>query len=219
MTKKRIIAVAGLIGSGKDTVANYLTNHHGFMRMSFASSLKDAVSVIFGWPREMLEGVTKTSREWREQQDEWWSNRLGMNITPRWVLQNWGTEVLRHHFHDHIWIASLEYRLLHTKDDIVITDARFKNEIDAIKRLGGITTRIVRGPAPEWYEAAVSYNRGERGNMTWALSRSKLETAGIHASEYSSVGLDYDCILTNDGTIDELNQQINSLLQSHPNAR
>ena len=78
-----IIGVVGSIGSGKDTVADYLANFHSFRRESFAASLKDAVSVIFGWDRTLLEGRTKESREWREQQDEWWTKRLGINITPR----------------------------------------------------------------------------------------------------------------------------------------
>jgi hypothetical protein len=207
----RIISVAGLIGSGKDTVAGYLVNHHGFKRMSFAESLKDAVAVIFNWDRELLDGVTKTSREWREQRDEWWSKRLDMNITPRWVLQYWGTDVLRRHFHDDIWIASLESKLMMTKDDVVITDARFRNEIIAIKAAGGITTRVVRGPEPDWYEHAINYNKGE-GQIGWSIGKTHLDRSNIHASEYSHVGLDYDCVLDNNGTIDELNTQISQLL-------
>jgi len=83
-----IIGICGLIGSGKDTVADYLVNEHGYRRESFANPLKDAVAAVFGWDREMLEGRSKESRQWREQTDAWWSERLGMNITPRWVMQN-----------------------------------------------------------------------------------------------------------------------------------
>ena len=64
-----IIGICGFIGSGKDTIADYLVNLHGFRRESFANSLKDAVAQIFGWDRIMLEGRTKQSREWREQRD------------------------------------------------------------------------------------------------------------------------------------------------------
>jgi hypothetical protein len=207
-----ILGVTGLIGSGKDTVADYLCTFHGFKRVSFAASLKDAVSSVFGWDRELLEGSTKTSREWREQTDIWWSTRLQMDITPRWVLQYWGTEVLRNNFHKDIWVASVENKLRQSKDNIVITDCRFVNEVNAIKNAGGTTMRVVRGKQPEWYDAAVSYNKGEVGNMSWSISKAKLDKLRVHASEYSSVGLDYDHYVDNNGTIDELHTSIKSII-------
>ena len=137
-----IIGVCGFIGSGKDTVADYLTNFHEFRRESFANSLKDAVSMVFGWDRTLLEGRTKQAREWREEQDDWWTARLGMPITPRWVLQYWGTEVCRKAFHDDIWIASVENKLRNSRDNIVISDCRFPNEIKSIREAGGIVIRV-----------------------------------------------------------------------------
>lgn len=208
-----IIGVTGFIGSGKDTVANYLTTFHGYKRISFAGTLKDAVSKVFGWDREMLEGTTKSSREWREQLDLWWSERLGIpELTPRWVLQQWGTEVCRQGFHNDIWVASVENQLRKSRDNIVITDCRFANEIEAIKNAGGITMRVERGDKPEWYDSAVAYNRGPNGNSLWSISKSRLDKFKIHASEYSSVGLQHDYYLNNNSTIDELHKQVESII-------
>ena len=211
-----IIGVCGFIGSGKDTVADYLTNFHGFRRESFANSLKDAVAHVFGWDRTMLEGRTKTAREWREQVDPWWAERLNMpNLTPRWVLQYWGTEVCRKSFHDDIWIASLENKLRNSKDDIVISDCRFPNEIKSIKDAGGIVVRVVRGDEPEWYDAAIDANSGDR-HMGWALGRKKLEDLKIHASETAWVGTKFDVILDNNASIDDLYLQVKSLVLENP---
>jgi hypothetical protein len=219
-----IVSVSGLIGSGKDTIASYLINFHHFKKMSFASTLKDAAASVFSWDREMLEGSTASSREWREQRDDWWSSRLGMEITPRFVLQNWGTEVMRNHFHPEIWIASLENKLRECKDNVVITDARFFNELDAIKRSGGITMRVKRGLDPEWFKDAANANLGPK-YIGWALGRDKLQKLKIHPSEYSSVGYEYDHIIQNAGTIDELYNEVEgivsnaSLALDHPDAK
>lgn len=202
-----IIGVSGFIGSGKDTIADYLITFKGFKRLSYAGPLKDAVAAIFGWERDLLEGSTKYSREWRDQVDPWWAERLDIkHLTPRWVLQQWGTEVGRRAFHDDIWIASIEHKLLTVKDDIVISDCRFPNELKSIKRAGGTTIRVSRGQNPVWYDMALSLNNGNEE------ARKVLDEYKVHASEYSSVGLDYDHYVTNDGSIDELHRKIDSII-------
>jgi hypothetical protein len=208
-----IVGFVGFIGSGKDTAADYLVNFHGYRRDSFANTLKDAVACVFGWDRTLLEGRTKEAREWREQVDAWWAERLNMpNLTPRLMLQLWGTEVCRTGFHDDIWIASLENKMRKTGDNIVISDVRFPNEIKAIHNAGGMVVRIKRGDDPKWYDAAVSYNKGPDGNATWSLSKSHLDKLKIHASETAWVGRDIDHTVYNDTTIDALFDQIKNLV-------
>jgi hypothetical protein len=212
-----IIGFVGFIGSGKDTAADYLVNFHGFRRDSFANTLKDAVAAVFGWDRVLLEGRTKEAREWREQRDDWWSNRLGKDITPRHILQYWGTEVCRNGFHDDIWIASLENKMRKTGDDIVISDVRFPNEIKAIKNAGGMVVRVVRGADPEWYQDAWNMNQGPT-NMSWSISKMRMEQRKIHASETAWIGKGIDLEIDNNGTIDDLFRQIKNLVVDRPDA-
>lgn len=207
-----IVGVAGFIGSGKDTIADYLITFKGFRRMSYAEPLKDAVASIFGWERELLEGTTKYSREWRDTVDSWWAERLHIpHLTPRWVLQQWGTEVGRRAFHDDIWIASVENKLRSLKDNIVISDCRFPNELSSIKRAGGITIRVSRGENPPWYDAALALNK-KFHSSNLQMARATLAEHKVHASEYSSVGLDYDFYVDNSGTLDELHRKIDSII-------
>lgn len=190
-----IIGLVGLIGSGKDTAADYLVNSHGWRRDSFAAPLKDAVATIFGWDREMLEGRTQQSRYWRECADAWWSERLGREVTPRHTLQLWGTEVGREAYHNDIWVASLENRLRHTKDNVVITDCRFPNEIEVIQRTGGKVFQIKRGADPTWIPEALDY-------LDFPVDSPPPHLP--HASEWSWMASELDGIIDNNGTIQDL---------------
>jgi len=212
-----IIAISGLIGSGKDTVADYLVNLHEFRRESFAGNLKNAMCEIFGWDREMLEGRSKSSREWREQVDEWWATRLNIpHLTPRWILQHVGTDVIRGHFHDDMWLASLENKLRKTGDDIVISDVRFKNEVKMLKSLGAVCVQVVRGDRPVWYTEAIKANTVP-DQVVAEKSRLTLENVyNVHRSEYDWVGTDFDVTLDNNSTLDDLYAQVEDLLSKGP---
>ena len=107
-----IIGICGLIGSGKGTAADILVDEHGFTKLSFADKLKDGVATIFGWDRAMLEGDTDESRQWRELKDDFWSNETKMEVTPRLVLQLFGTDCMRNGFDDGIWVSTIKKKLL-----------------------------------------------------------------------------------------------------------
>jgi hypothetical protein len=203
-----IIGICGFIGAGKDTAADYLVGFHGFRRDSFAGTLKDAVSAVFGWDRELIEGRTPEARAWREQVDPWWANRLQIpHLTPRWILQHWGTEVCRQHFHDDIWIAALESRLAKRADHTVISDVRFPNEVKAIRAQAGKIVWVQRGVTPHWYDIACKANSGDAKAQQW------LTDNAIHASETSWAGTGFDTVINNNGRIDQLYDQLKSLLQ------
>jgi hypothetical protein len=128
-------------------------------------------------------------------------------LTPRWVLQYWGTEVCRKSFHNDIWIASLEARLRNSKDNIVISDCRFPNEIKAIKNAGGKVIWVQRGELPSWHIMAGKANNGD------IVAAEKLKQLGIHASETAWVGTDFDAVIDNNSSIDNLYKQLASVVQ------
>jgi hypothetical protein len=119
--------------------------------------------------------------------------------------------VCRTAFHDDIWIASLENKLRKTQDDVVISDCRFPNEIRAIRAQGGHVIRVVRGPEPDWYEAALAANSDS--HWTQGDPREALRRRGIHASETAWIGTRFDKVIANDGTLDELYAQVTDLVR------
>ena len=151
----------------------------------------------------------KKSREWREEVDPWWAERLDMpTLTPRWVLQYWGTEVCRKSFHDDIWIASIENKLRQSKDNIVISDVRFPNEIKAIKNLGGKIIWVTRGGLPEWYNDALKAAQGSNPNIN------EMKKRNIHSSEWAWVDTDFDHVIANDNSIDDLYTNVKSIISN-----
>jgi len=202
-----IISLSGLIGSGKDTVSDYLVKEHGFLRASFADTLKDAVAAVFGWDRGMLEGKTPQARAEREKVDQWWATRLNMPaLTPRWVLQHWGTEVCRQGFSDEIWIASLEKKLMAlTNKNVVVSDSRFMNELAMLENIGATTVWVQRGELPQWWETAVDAN-------TNPAAVGIMLAAGIHRSEWDWAAFSFDTIILNNGSLESLFETVDMLL-------
>jgi len=206
-----LIGFVGFIGSGKGTVGDILVAK-GFKRDSFAKPLKDACANIFGWDRNLLEGETKESRDWREQPDEFWSNAFGRDFTPREALQILGTEGCREAIHKDIWVHSLLKRASTT--NTVVTDARFRNELQMIHDHGGKIIRVRRGPEPDWYDDAVRFNKGSKRNFGWASAKYKLKELGVHSSEVDWVGSPVDYVIENDGSLEDLGNKVDEMLTS-----
>lgn len=208
---KKIIAITGLKANGKDTVGNYIIkNYHNYEKDSFAGTLKDAVSAIFGWDRKMLAGDTPYDRELRETKDEFWSEKLGYDITPRIAMQKIGTDTLRDHFDKNIWIYSLEHKLLTSDKNIIITDCRFQNEIDALRKLNALFIRVERDPLPEWFRDVEDLN--SKGYQTDAIAELIPVVKQVHPSEWHWIGYDKpNYILKVNGDFDYLYNQIRQI--------
>ena len=197
---KKVIGICGLIGHGKDTAAGFLIEQ-GFQRVSFAGVLKDACANIFSWDRILLEGNTSESRVWRETVDEWWAERLDIpHFTPRYALQYIGTNVFRQHFHPDIWVAACERQIEMTDNNVVISDCRFFNELNVIKRLGGTTVEVWRDNEPEWWGSACKANTQYQPHIM------ETQYPNVHPSEWSWAGWNFDSVINNVGTLEDLRQ-------------
>jgi hypothetical protein len=199
-----IVGLVGFIGAGKGTIADLLVDRHDFFKESFANSVKDAVSVVFGWDRALLEGDTPESRSWREQKDEYWSKKLGKDFSPRLALQLMGTEAGRDVFHPDLWVHTVLRRCENAPwNNYVIADVRFPNEIKAIQESGGKIVRVKRGPEPDWYDNAYAVNMGKT-----------VEPPKEHYSEWAWIGSPIDMILDNNCPLEQLHSRVDFLVKS-----
>lgn len=132
---KMLIGISGKKQAGKDTAAKFLVQDHGFKAFAFATPLKEAAKIVFGWGDEHVYG------ELKEVDDPFWG------FSPRWALQHMGTDAMRGKIDDQIWIKATMRRampLVKSGGNVVITDVRFPNEAMAIKESGGLLWRVER---------------------------------------------------------------------------
>jgi hypothetical protein len=203
-----LIGMVGFLGSGKGSVSDILVKKYAYHKFAFADALKDTVSVMFDWPRHLLEGDTDESRIFRETVDPFWDERLfdtlGKSVTPRYILQLMGTEAGRDVFGEDIWVSTLEKRISGI-ENVVISDVRFPNEIEFIRKMHGMVIRVARGPNPKWFDTALNHNRGIKYDMHSSYPE-------VHISEWAWIGTSFDWILSNNGTKIELESHVKHML-------
>lgn len=142
-----IIAVIGKKRSGKDTFANYLVNNYGFKKYGFGDPVKEICKLMFGFSQEQIDTDLK------EEKDTRW------NITPRETFQIIGTEFGRNFinqklpnlncYNEQFWIRKFElwyYKQIKLNPNIkiVISDVRFLNEFECLKKLNAVFVKINR---------------------------------------------------------------------------
>lgn len=111
-------------------------------------------------------------------------NMIGWGMTAREFLQKLGTESVRDVLHHDAWVNAL-FSDYGQYDKWVITDCRFPNEAQAIKDRGGIVVRV---------------------------NRTGVHPVNDHESEISLDDYDFDWIIENNGTIEDLKESVKLLM-------
>ena len=218
--KTKIIAISGKKQSGKDTTAKILQflayvdklhaqakaqgesielpSYHEFLELNdavkqpiqvkkFAGKLKNIVAELLSCNVNDLE-----SEDFKNSKIDYLSSEDKI-ITPRYLLQYLGTDVLRNSIHEDIHVNMLLNELKSSQNAntlaFIITDLRFPNELDAIKQLGGVAIRI---------------NRNEVN---------KVVSTSLHESETALDNAEFDCTIDNNGTFEELFFKVQKLYE------
>ncbi len=140
-----VIGLSGWARSGKDTVASFLIENHGYTKMSFADPIREALVRLN--PKIDVYGLGYISLNWAVEKMGW--EKLKDEAPEvRGLMQRMGTEVGREMFSPDFWVDAAMKRAV-DGSKIVFSDCRYPNEADAVKKLGGRMIRIEReGVAP-----------------------------------------------------------------------
>lgn len=175
-----LIGLGGKAGAGKDEVADILVNAYDFEKLGMSDPLNEALLTL----------DPLVPRRWRRaERYSVLHARVGYvkakrNPEVRRLLQTLGTDVVRNMIGRDTWvnIASEKIEaLLEEGIDVVLTAARFINEVDMVRRLGGVLIYIDR-PEQDFI------------NMV----------NGTHEAEQSVSPVFFDKRLSNNGTLQQL---------------
>lgn len=124
----QIIGFTGPAGSGKDTCADYLIKHYGFLKYSFAGPLKAMLEAL-GLPAAEYE--SRLAKE---------AIIPDFGVSYRKMAQTLGTEWGRDIIHPDLWVIAAGKRLQQLSKagcrGVVISDCRFPNEAAYIRTHG-----------------------------------------------------------------------------------
>ena len=149
MAVATIVALCGVKRSGKDTVAKYLVDNHGFSQVEIARPLKDALRLIFDLDETQVDGARK-----EEPMPRLGLAHDGRPVTPRTLMQVFGTELMQLRLQEmvpaverNVWIDKATRSIqgyLHQGRSVVVSDLRFLHEAEALTAaFGDATLRIV----------------------------------------------------------------------------
>jgi hypothetical protein len=144
-----IIALTGKAGAGKTTIANYLVEKHGFVKINFKDALVKEMRANFpDTLREMARFYHVTSMTWAAKfpdvntPDDVLIDHLFNDKPPimRALMQNYGTEVRRKDRSTY-WVDQWITKVA-GKQNVVVDDCRFLNEADAVRMQGGKVYKV-----------------------------------------------------------------------------
>ena len=175
-----IIGLSGYAQSGKDSTAELLCLNYGYRRTAFADPMRQALMII----NPKLDSITHVS----DFVEDYGWDIAKKNPEVRRLLQLLGTDFGRKMLGDDVWIK-IALSGIKTEDKVVISDVRFPNEADAIRKLGGIV---------------------------WRINRRNHSAVNGHASEHAMDNYMFNHVIYNDGTLDDLSDEV-FMLAKHLN--
>ena len=181
----RLIGIGGRLRAGKDTVADYLVERCGFTKLGMSDPLLEAALVL---DPILYEDNSRNTVRLSEIVDAVGYTEAKKEPEVRRFLQVLGTDFGRNMIGENVWVniaARSIDGLRNQGHDVVITGIRFENELGMVNRLGG---------------------------QSWWVDRDTDEPASDHASENGVAGWQFDTIINNNGSLDDLYAEVERIL-------
>jgi hypothetical protein len=165
----RLLAFDGLAGTGKDAIADGLVRSHGFVKVPFAKVMKEIFSKVFNIPvyyfdvralkdAPLKDPISLTSGHIVQLAEEFIARGIEINtvqiaaagiclgrilISPRDIMQFVGTDVVRVHMDNMMWIKlwDIEQRKY---ERVIAPDARFPDEREFVRNMKGKVLLVKR---------------------------------------------------------------------------
>lgn len=177
-----LIGISGYARSGKDTAARYIAMRYGYVHISFADAIRDAL-VALNPTITVNHPVTKERALMPLELAVFvfgWEDLKSLSPDVRPLLQRFGSEVGRNLWGEDFWITRL-FNAVVGERKVIISDVRYWNEAQAIRRKSG---------------------------EIWLIERPEIEPANEHPSETDLSGYEFDRIFHNNGSPDQLFDKI-----------
>lgn len=191
-----VIGLGGRLRSGKDAFADHLVAHHGYVKVGMSDVLLEHLLIVNPWIKVTLREAFRLRTRPGFQRAQSLVGRLGyVNAKTvrdfRTYMQKDGTDAGRNFFGEGIWVHVISKRVAALVADgkrVVLTGLRYPNELGMARSVGA--------------------------TALW-VSRPAVEAApGDHSSENSLTPADFDLVIDNSGTLDQLYQHADEVAAS-----
>lgn len=155
MADRIIIGMGGRKESGKDTVADFLVEEHGYTKYEMSSVLHDIFMVLDPWvvvdiaEAEVSEFIRPGTYRYSTLCAVIGYVEAKRFREVRRLLQVLGTDVGRNMISENIWVDVMRHKILNTTGNVVFTGVRYPNELMMLHGLGGTAVWVHRPGLPE----------------------------------------------------------------------
>lgn len=190
-----IIGIGGKLASGKDAIADYLVEKHGWAKLGMSDALAEALEVLnphIPVENSVLGIISSTSWvRYKDYLSEHGYVKAKENPEVRRLLQVLGTQVGRELISESVWtdiVARRARTASRFAPGVIITGIRFPNELELI-------------------------SDDLEGELWWVNRPGlSLDSSSTHSSENSVAHYDFDRVIINDGTLEELYLKVDKIL-------